>query len=165
MANHLDGGGGAITTVIAVTGGSGLLGRLFARYRKPYGCLVEIVKTDPDWKAIKPYTDRDRDIERALQAAHALEEQSPHQAIEAYRQAVRDIEALDAQGSTAAAWRRVRYPVNRLSLLLDKSKHYAAALDVIQAYESYKDIRGISPSDQKSIASRKERLLKKLSET
>jgi len=162
LADHLDSGGAATATVVAVTGGPGLLGRILKFLGKPYGCIIEVTKTDPDWRAVQPYMEKNRQIEHALDAAKALEETDSGRAIASYREIVADIVALDALGRTAASWRRARYPVNRLSLLLDRSKDLQGALDVIVQYERYRDLRGISPADQKSIASRKGRLISKL---
>src|SRR4051794_11866836 len=49
LADHFDSGGTASATVVAVTGGPGLLGRILKFLGKPYGCVVEVIKTDPDW--------------------------------------------------------------------------------------------------------------------
>ncbi len=163
LASHLDSGGSAAATVVAVVGGGGLLGKLFSALRRPYGCVVEITKTGPDWSRVQPYMDRSAEIERTLQDAHASEDSDRPAAIAAYRKAVADIVALDSIGSIAAAWRRARYPVNRLSMLLEHNRDYRAALEVIEAYERYRDVYGIGAADGKAVALRKARLQSKLS--
>ena len=162
LASHIDGGGPASAAVVAVTGGGGILGRLFKAFEKTYGCVVEITKTDPDWSAVRPYMDSSAQIEKSLQAAETLEESDRTSAIATYRQAIADIAALDAKGQIAASWRRARYPVNRLSMMLERNKDYRAALAVIEEYERYRDALGISAADSRSVASRKTRLQSKV---
>ena len=161
LASHIDSGGSATARVLQVTGGPGLLGLIFRAFRKNYGCLVEIVKNDPDWKAVAPFMEQSRAIEDLNSRAQLLETSDPAQAVDLYRQAVRKILDLDGAGTIAASWRRARYPINRLSMLLDKQGDDEGALKAIHAYEQFHDTCGISPSDKKSIASRKARLEKR----
>jgi hypothetical protein len=56
----------------------------------------------------------------------------------------------------------VRYPINRLSLVLEKQKRYQEALGEIQTYERTPDRRGLTASESETIAARKSRLLKRL---
>jgi hypothetical protein len=65
-------------------------------------------------------------------------------------------------GKVAAAWRRARYPINRLSLLLEKCGDYRAAYDEILCYERFNDVFGLTSTEEKSVIARKRRLSKKL---
>ena len=107
--------------------------------------------------------DKSKEIEKLIEDAHALEDTNRQEAISIYRRAIDDIVALDNIGPIAAAWRRARYPINRLSLLLEKEKEFGAALDEILRYEKYSDTLDIVSADKKSVASRKERILKRVS--
>jgi hypothetical protein len=80
-----------------------------------------------------------------------------------YRQAVGEIVEFDKVGAVAASWRRARYPINRLGLLLEKEGHFRDAYDEILQYERFNDVFGLTLGEQKSVAARKERLSKKLS--
>jgi hypothetical protein len=88
--------------------------------RKPYGCVVEISKGDFNWKEVLPYSDESRKIEELIKVAQTLEAKDKARAISMYREAIVQIIAFDEAGSSIkAARRRVQYPVNRLSLLLE----------------------------------------------
>jgi hypothetical protein len=158
----LMGGGRVSAKVITITGGHGILGQFFKSFRKPYGCVIEIVKGDFNWKEVKPYLDKSRQIETLINTAHTLEANDPATAISMYRDAIVQIVAFDAVGPVAAAWRRARYPINRLSLLLDKNGHSQEAYDEILRYERFHDVFGLRQEDEKSLAARKARLSKKL---
>ena len=160
LANHIDSGGTTSARVLAITGGPGLFGLVFKALRKSYGCVIEVVKGDPDWKQVTPYMDRSREIEQLISKTQSIEAADPIQAIANYRLAIQQIANLDHAGKIAASWRRARYPINRLSLLLEKQGDHHSALEAIRAYEDYDDTYGISSVDKKSIASRKERLIK-----
>ena len=163
LADHIDMGGSVTAKVVTITGGPGILGLFFRSLRKPYGCVIEIQKGGFDnWKAIAPYMNKSREIETLISTAHKLEENDEATAISMYRDAVKQIVALDELGSVAAAWRRARYPINRLSLLLDRSGLTQEAYEEIVRYEQFHDVFGLTQEDEKSVAARKQRLSKKL---
>jgi hypothetical protein len=152
LADHMDTGGSAEATVYKVTGGGG----------RTFGCVVEIVKHDPDWKATEPFRQRNKEIEELLALARETEETNRERAVDLYRSATQAIKDFDGQGFPAAGWRYVRYPINRLSLVLEKQKRYQEALGEIQTYERTPDRRGLTASESETIAARKSRLLKRL---
>ena len=162
LANHIDTGGLITAKVVGITGGPGILGLFLASFRKSYGCVIEISKGDINWKEAGPYMDKSREIENLIKTTHDLESQDPMKAICLYRKAVGQIMALDKAGSLAAAWRRARYPINRLSLLLEKNGDIEGAYEEILRYEQFNDAYGLTSADQKSVTARKQRLLKKL---
>lgn len=162
LAYHMDAGGPVTATVVTVTGGPGILGRLFKRFGKNYGCVIEIVKGDFNWAEIRPYMDRSREIEELIKATRATEATAPMDAIANYRRAIDEIIAFDGAGPLAPFWRRARHPVDRLSLLLEKSGDLAGSLEEILRYEQLKDRYGLLADAERSIASRKLRLTKKL---
>lgn len=163
LAHHIDSGGPVTVKVVEVTGRNGILGLLFSPFRKSYGCVIEIVKGDFNWKELRPYMEKSRTIEELITAAKAIEATDPTNAISKYREAIEQIVAFDKAGTVAASWRRARYPITRLSLLLEKRGDLRGALDEILQYERFKDGFGLLSADSKSVASRKKRLLKKLS--
>jgi hypothetical protein len=63
-----------------------------------------------------------------------------------------------------SCFRYVRYPINRASLLLEKSKRYIECIQLIDDYEKKDDKRGLPAKDLKSIEKRKQRTLKKLND-
>jgi hypothetical protein len=162
LADHIDSGGPVSAKVVNVTGGSGVLGFIFKSLRRSYGCVIEIVKGDFNWKEIAPYMEQSRKIEEHLKATHDLESIDPTKAISQYRKAIDDIVALDKAGPIAASWRRARYPINRLSLLLEKSCDFQGALKAILEYEQFNDRYGLTSTEEKSVVARKQRISKKL---
>jgi hypothetical protein len=162
LANHIDSGGTVAARVIRITGGPGFLGLIFKAFQKNYGCVIEVVKGDPNWKEIAPYMEKSREIEDLISTTNSLEVTDPTGAISNYRKAIKDIVALDSAGLIASSWRRARYPINRLSLLLEGTKDHQGALDAILAYEECSDSCGISPADKKSVSARKVRLVGRL---
>jgi hypothetical protein len=52
------------------------------------------------------------------------------------------------------------YPINRLSLLLEKNEHYSECLAEITSYEKINDPLGLSKSEKESLIKRKARIVK-----
>lgn len=159
MANHLDSGGTAEIRVIAVTGGGDQANSLSNNI---YGCAIEVVKHDPKWIEVIPFMDQSSKIEKLLTKTQQLEVKSPENAIRGYLKVIKLIRELDEISTIAAHWRRARYPINRLSLLLERKGESLLALDAILDYEQYNDVYGIIAEDERSVASRKQRLLKRM---
>ncbi len=140
--------------------------RLFVRaFRKPFGCVMEVQKGSLGGKEVLPYMQESRKIETLITAAHDREVDDPVGAISMYREVVDRIVALDRLGSVAAAWRRPRYPINRLSLLLERTGRSGEAYQEILRYDQYHDVFGLTQGDEKSVASRKQRLSKKFADS
>jgi len=162
LANHIDMGGGVSATVVKLLRGHGILGLFFSSFWKTYGCVIEITKHDLNWKEVRPYVDKSREIENLINTARGLEVEDVAKAISMYREAAVQIVAFDKAGPIAALWRRARYPINRLSLLLEKGGHLRNAYDEILQYERFNDVLGLKSADVQSITARKQRLSKKL---
>lgn len=158
LATHLDRGGRATITVLEITGGPSFWERLFGRRGKFYGCNVYIEKHAPDWKAVEPWMNEDRGICDLLKAANKAEKKDPADAVAKYREAIDRIVALDAQGAQASAWRTARYPINRLSLTLERAKRFQEALEAIERWENAPDPVGIQDPDRTAVEKRKARL-------
>lgn len=162
LANHIDQGGGVVARVKAVRGGRTILDRIFGKPGVPYGCVVEITKTDPNWSEVDGYMEATRYLDSVVKTAKEKEKITPESSLNLYREAIEGIRELDGQGLQASAWRTVRYPVNRVSLLLEREKRYEEALEVIEEYEVYFDYCGLPDADIKAVAKRKSRLRKRL---
>jgi hypothetical protein len=119
LADHIDMGGHVSAKVVKIVGGPGILGLLFRAFRKHYGCVIEISKGG-FISEVLPYTAESRKIEELIKNAQTLEANDIEKAISLYQEAISQIVAFDSAGTIKAAWRRARYPVNRLSLLLEK---------------------------------------------
>lgn len=160
LADHIDRGGEIRATVFKVTGGPHFFQRLFGLPVRPYGCVLEIVKGDFNWKAVAPWMDANRKIDNLIKAAHMSEKSSPLAAIAHYRDAVEQIIAMDAVGTKASAWRTAKYPIERLSLTLDKQGQKREALTELARWRAYRDVVGISDAEQVTVNKREARLAK-----
>jgi hypothetical protein len=161
LADHIDMGGHVSARIVRIVGGSGLLGVFFKAFRKHYGCVIEISKGGFNSEVL-PYTGESRKIEDVIKTAQALEAKDPAKAISMYREAIGQIVEFDEAGPVKAAWRRARYPVNRLSLLLEKCGELQSAQEVILQYERFNDVFGLTSAEKKSVDARKQRLARKL---
>jgi len=165
LADHMDMGGRVSAKVVKISGGPGILGLFFRAFRKPYGCVVEILKGGFNWQEVSPYTAESRKIEDLIKTAQTLEAKDSARAISMYREVIVQIIEFDKAGSVKAAWRRARYPVNRLSLLLEKCGELQSAQEVILQYEQFNDVFGLTSADKTSVDARKQRLARKLDAT
>jgi hypothetical protein len=126
------------------------------------GCLLQISEGDFPKDYIQ-FCDKSREIENLIRTGQQWEKTDPEQAIQYYRTVIDEIIKLDSISSLAKAWRSARYPINRLSLLLDRTGKPEEALQAIETYEQYDD-RPVSllTGDLDAIKKRKERMLVKL---
>lgn len=161
LADHIDMGGRVSAKVVKIVGGPGILGLLFKAFRKHYGCVIEISKGGFN-SDVLPYTAESRKIEELIKIAQTLEANDIGKAISLYQEAISQIVAFDSAGTIKAAWRRARYPVNRLSLLLEKRGELREAQEVILMYEQFNDAFGLTSAEKKSVDARKQRLARKL---
>lgn len=126
-----------------------------------------------DWYDIEEsYSNRCFEIKKLIQKAESLEKSEPDMAITLYYEAVKKLKELDTilekddfvkiYCDRYGFWtyRSIRYPINRLSLMLEKSKRYEECLTVIEKYESLDDKLGLNQADQESIRKRKRLMLK-----
>ncbi len=163
LSDHLDMGGPAIAEVVNIEYDGGFVAFFCKRFRKNYRCFIRITKLNKfPWEEVAPYERESRKLEQLNFEAQQLEKTKPDSAVELYREVIDRILALDSKGIRAAAWRRARYPINRLSLLLDKQGRFQEAYDEILRYEQFNDWYGLYSTEPASIAARKRRLSKKL---
>jgi tetratricopeptide (TPR) repeat protein len=162
LAVHIDRGGRVSAKIHDIVGGSGFLGLFIKSKRKHYGCIIEINKGGFDWAKVTPFMDKSREIEKLIDSANEQEKKDLDKAIRIYRKAIQNIEELDSISPLAKAWRSARYPINRLSMMLDKSGRFDEALQEIEKYEHYPDSTGLSKVDEEAIQKRKIRLKKKI---
>ena len=162
LALHLDAGERARAFVVAVIGGQ----TDFDGALRSLGCVVQIEVEEESvvWAEVSPLLDRSRQIEKLLVGAKKLEENKPDKAIDRYKQALRQIVEFDSQGPVARQWRRARFPIARLSFLLERQGRFIEAVEAIAFYQDYGDAYGIPAEEQRSIAARKRRLMKRLTQ-
>jgi HNH endonuclease len=121
------------------------------------------------------YLDKQKEIIDLINDAEALEKNDIGKSIKLYFSACKLIdnfkkiladdfllEKAYCQQFGVSSFRTVRYPINRLSLLLEKSKRYAECIELIKDYENKNDKLGLTSSDYKIIQKRKYRVIKKV---
>lgn len=162
LAVHMEKGGEVTARISRIDAGpSGFLGLR----RKTYGCAVEITK------APIPYREKDYEGYELIQEAKGFESSKPDKAVALYlksikvlNEAERVYEQFRGNGKTKYDWKRdTAYPINTLSLLLEKNGKYRECLQLIKKYKQIRDKRGLSKSDIESISKREARIIKKLS--
>ena len=120
------------------------------------------------------YLDKQKEIIDTINKAKTLEKLEMEKSIELYFNACKLIDNFEkiladdpllekayCQKFGVASFRTVRYPINRLSLLLEKSKRYANCIQLICDYQKKTDKCGLTRSDSVTIQKRKDRVMKK----
>jgi len=135
-------------------------------------------KVVSEWQesnSLEIYSEKMMEIHLVIDRAKKLENENPSKAIELYVKAtdlIDDYDNFEAKDLNiqleycrkyrCKTHRHISYPVNRLSLTLEREKRFQECLDTIFRYESTDDKKGISAADRKSIDKRKIRVLRKL---
>lgn len=155
LAYYMDHGCEVTVTVFEITGGPG-----------NYGCVIEITRGDLNWEEAHPYWEKDREARDVIRKAESLETSDPDRAVFLYQKAMQILNEID-QGCREhiRPWRYERYPINRLTLLLEKSKKFKECLEQIEKYELMEDKVGLTKRDIESVHKRKARIIKKASKT
>lgn len=121
------------------------------------------------------YGNKQRKIIDLIKKAEAIEKNEMKKSIELYFNACKAIDDFEeilvddpllekayCQEFGVSSFRTVRYPINRLSLLLEKSKRYADCIQLIRDYQKKADKCGLTRSDLEAIQKRKDRVIKKV---
>tara|TARA_R110001592_G_scaffold326629_2_gene607503 strand:+ start:787 stop:1536 length:750 start_codon:yes stop_codon:yes gene_type:complete len=164
MSNYLDSGNETKCLLFRKYGGKTFFDKLFSRKGKPLTCIIEISKEGMSEETSKKYTEFnefDTKLNERLGKIYQEEKVNLDSSIENYKEIIELIKVSDEKGYFEKANRYVRIPINRLSLLLEKSKKYDLAIKYIEWYKNYNDYRGITKSETESIEKRYERILKK----
>ena len=161
LSDHIDKGGMVKAKILKITGGPGFWGLFFKSKRKNYGCVLEMLKGDYNWDKITPYLDKCREIDSIIKEAKDFEKSNPKESIALYKKSVNEIKKLERRGKLAKAWRNVRYPINRLTMVLEHQKRYEECTKVIEEYLQIDDRLGLTKSDYGGIKKRKDRVIKR----
>lgn len=99
-------------------------------------------------------------LETNLKNAKKLEKESPKESARLYLDSIKKIrDVIDQYGDT---FYLPRMPINRFSLLLEKTKNYENCVKLLTWYQNYNDPAGQTLKDQDSIEKRLIRVKKKL---
>lgn len=162
LASHLDRGGKVSAHITKIHGGPSVLDRLLGRRGKSYGGVIQIEKGDFDWPRVSPFMNIDREASRLTREARSREKNAPNEALALYQSAWAKIKGLDSHGALAQAWRTTRYPINRMSLILERAGEHGRALQLIESYFAAPDPVGLTNEDDEAVRKRQERLARKL---
>jgi hypothetical protein len=133
-----------------------------------YSCTIKVTKGDyPECFS------RVMEAKLLIMNAKQIEDKDVERSINYYRQAMELLKMINIEFEKIndklkplnldyRAWSGVKYPINRLSLLLEKSKRYKECLELIEQYNQLKDITGLPKTDLEIITKRKTRIEKKL---
>lgn len=122
---------------------------------------VKVFIGNADWKNKKELDDIDRETKRIITIAKTLEKTNPEASVSLYRKAIEMLKGIDLQCEKHfSTWRKQKFPINRLSLVLERQKKYQECLGEIEAYEKVIDKAGLYAGEKEIIGKRKERMLK-----
>jgi hypothetical protein len=162
LASHLDRGGKVSARITKIHGGPTVVDRLFWRKGRSYGGVIQIEKGDFDWHRVSPFMNMDREASRLVREARCREKDAPTEALALYQSAWAQIAELDACGILAQAWRTTRYPINRMSLILERTGEHRRAFELVESYLADRDPIGLTKEDDEAVRKRRERLAPKL---
>lgn len=147
LARHIVSGGKVSARIQAITGGP------YSYEEGNFGCVIEIGKYVPDGLKIAVFEDEDSAIRQLLIDVRVRERTSQSTAIDSYVESLNRIRKLD-QDPVGKRFRTVRYPINRLTLLLEREKRFRDCLDVFDWWEKSGDIKGLTAADQAAVRAR-----------
>jgi len=157
LAPFIDSGGRIDCEIKEVIGGGGG----FLTEKKNYGVVVHLSPVKPPDLA-EPYRERFAEIDKQIKVAKSLEKTDVDAAIAGYLECCNAITRVESQSDLAVECRAIRFPINRLSMLLEKQGRLQECLKTIAWYERRTDQYGLTATDAKAIATRKKRVADRL---
>jgi len=121
-------------------------------------CIIEISKENVDWKKYDKLLAKDNEAKEIIFQAKTLEKSNIEEAIFLYRKAIGMLKEIDQNFGNHLRYQR--FPVNRLSLILEKQKRYKECLEEIEAYEKLTDKIGLYKGEKEKLEKRKEKIIK-----
>ena len=129
--------------------------------KKGLQCVIEIKKSDIDWEEDEKFNLKEKEVSKLIYTARQLEKTDCEQAIQLYRKATEMLIELDRECEKyPTTWRRTRFPIYRLSLVLEKQKKYKECLEEIESYQKYDDKVWLYAGEKEKIEKRKSKNIK-----
>ena len=164
LAMHIDRNGIIESGIVEIIGGPTFFQKIFKKPGKSYGCVLRITKKGfRNYKVYDFVLAKEKEITKIIEKAKKNEITKPNKSVDLYKQAIDLLKEIDNKGIEFKAWRNIRFPIERLSLVLEKNKELQEAKKYIDWYLSYNDYHGLLKNDLETIKKRKNRLDKKLS--
>jgi hypothetical protein len=108
--------------------------------RNKIKCVIEITKSEIDWKEYDRFNLKEKEVAELIREAMKLEKIDCEQALQTYRKATAILIEMDQECEKYPnTWRGIRFPIYRISLLLEKQKKYKECLEEIESYQKYND--------------------------
>jgi hypothetical protein len=138
---------------------SAVIKEIFTKKNK-LQCIIEITKSEIDWKECERFDIKEREVSELINEARQLETTDYEKAIQAYRKATGMLIDMDKECEKyPATWRGLRFPIYRISLILEKQKKYKECLEEIEHYQKYDDKVRLYAGEKESIEKRRIKML------
>jgi DNA polymerase-3 subunit epsilon len=122
---------------------------------------IKVFIGSADWENQKTLHVIDREAKGIITKAKTLEKTNPEEAVSLYRKAMEMLKGIDHQCEKHfSTWRGQKFPINRLSLVLERQQRYEECLQEIEAYEKSTDKLGLYAGEKEILEKRKEKMLK-----
>jgi hypothetical protein len=162
LAEYMDNGHHCTAEIAELTGGAfGFWDLIFKSRRKSRDCVIEITIEST------PYQIKEMEANDLIKRGKSQEKTDPDNSLLLYQRAMTLLQEADGlcagMSKDGKILRRVRHPIDRVTLLLEKEEKYEECLKQIEKYEAAKDPVGLTAGDAESLSKRKARVLKKLS--
>jgi tetratricopeptide (TPR) repeat protein len=123
-------------------------------------CIIEITKSEIDWKEYEKFNIKEKEVSELINKAKQLEKTNYEQAIQTYRKATGMLIEMDRECEQyPTTWRTVRFPIFRISLILEKQKKYKECLEEIESYQKYDDKVWLYAGEKEKIEKRKSKIV------
>lgn len=106
----------------------------------------------------------DREAKGIITKAKTLEKTNPGEAVSLYKKAIGMLKGIDRQCEKHfSTWREQKFPIYRLSLVLERQTRYKECLEEIEAYEKLTDKVGLYAGEKEKLEKRKEKIIQIIS--
>jgi|LGOV01.1.fsa_nt_gb hypothetical protein len=161
---HRDGPGGCLGTVPSEKNFDWPIIFHLEAGKNYYAKIIELTENECKIECrliSKEETEHRKEAEEIIIKANALEKTNNEEAVCLYRKAMGILTEIDQQWEkNFSTWRKQRFPINRLSLVLERQKRYKECLEEIEAYEKLSDKVGLYAGEKEKLEKRKERIKK-----
>lgn len=128
--------------------------------KKRLQCIIEISKGDIDFEEYDKFLLKEKEASQFINQARIQEKTDCEEAIRLYRKANEMLLEIDRKyDKYPAPWRYVKFPINRISLVLERQKKYKECLKEIEKYQKYDDKVGLYRGEKEIIEKRKAKIL------
>jgi hypothetical protein len=140
----------------------GRIKKILYKKSKPQ-CIIEITKSEVNWEEIEKFDTKEKEVSELIRKAKQLENSDYENAIKLYQNATETLKEMDRECERyPTTWRTLRFPIYRISLILEKQKKYKNCIEEIESYQKYDDKVGLYAGEKEKIEKRKARILKLL---